>query len=139
MLMMARSRVPDSAKVYCLGRPSGSLGLPRNLPDLTFRANNWLDLTDGEIEATITVYENGGQTGNGAYSPWTGTNTDGTADVEGRFCRDWTSANVADLAIGGRWADTNALWTFAGTRQCNRQRTIDNDRIDLTTLLCFEQ
>ena len=113
--------------------------VPYRRVDDVLVANDWTDLTDGEIEATITVYENGGMTGAGAYATWTGTNPDGSADAGGLFCNDWTSASVADQGRGGRWANTNTLWTFAGTRQCNRQRTAKDTRIDNTALLCFEQ
>lgn len=101
-------------------------------------ADDWDDLTDGNIDVTITVFENGNATGAGAFSPWTGTNTDGTKDEGGRFCNDWTSSSVDVQALWGRWVNTDSLWTDAGPGQCNGWRAPDNTRLDPHPLYCLE-
>ncbi len=73
-------------------------------------ADNWADLTDGNLDQRISRDQHGnirGDAGNCYSRVWTGTNTDGTAT--GNNCNDWTSP------IGGGTAGESdsafAAWT----------------------------
>lgn len=132
-----RAWLSDSSTSAASRFADTSPGLPYIRPDGVVVAEDYADLTDGDILAPITVDENGVPAGPGAFQPWTATNTDGSIDESALTCNDWTSAEATDQGHGGRWIDTNRRWTDAGLRRCNGQR-VDSDRFDATPLICLQ-
>lgn len=88
-------------------------------------ANDWADLTDGTINVTLNVNENGVSTANGAV--WTNTNADGTINDLADHCGDFF--NDFGISYGGNRNATNSQWTQSGALACNTARR----------LYCFEQ
>jgi hypothetical protein len=93
-------------------------------------ANNWTDLTDGDLLAQITRTEhNGGATANPPFI-WTDTTTSGEMITNVNDCENWTSN--ADMSIGGYRGRTDsggAAWTVALTASCRLP----------ARLYCFQQ
>lgn len=82
-------------------------------------ANNWADLTDGELKNTIDINESGKPISTKGISPpgaWTGTNTSG--NIKTPNCADWTSSSTQLDGIGGSishiygWTDA---WVTGGS------------------------
>ncbi len=97
-------------------------------PDRVRIANNWDDLTDGTLEATIVVTETGFSPG-GYYRVWTHTRPDGTAGGVGNVnCQNWTSAGAGGGDAGWCGLDT-AEWTENNSTDC----------FLLKRLYCFQQ
>ena len=103
-------------------------------PDGVTVANNWADLTDGSLQAPITLNQNGIQT---IKSAWTATATSGDADpnVGTSTCSTWTAtANNQGPGKEG-WAQTgqssssSSSWTALGNYWCNSP----------LALYCFQQ
>lgn len=97
-------------------------------PDRVSIANNWEDLTDGTLRATILVTETGRNPG-GYYRVWTHTHPDGTAGgVGGVNCQNWTSAGAGGGDAGWCGLDTSE-WTENNSPDC----------FLLQRLYCFQQ
>lgn len=94
-------------------------------------ANNFADLTDGSLDTTIHV-NNNGQYVTGTPEILTGTLADGTAS--GINCLEWTSALNTEEATGGRpnfaqlpaWTEHSSTTGCFGARQlyCFSNRTV---------------
>jgi hypothetical protein len=104
---------------------SFTMGNPYQLADGTLIAVSFADLTDGSLDAPISVDE----TGAPASSPtvaWTGVNSDGTFAGAGLACSDWTAAGNG--LVGDRFS-TTSTWT---------KHTVLNCSLELA-IYCFEQ
>lgn len=92
-------------------------------------ANNWADLTSGDIDAPINVTETGAAPG--STPVWTNTNTNGaiTSISTSLNCTNWTSSSSGVNGYQGStaWADYD--WTNNTWNPCNQ----------LKRLYCFEQ
>ena len=117
-------------------------------------ANNWADLTDGDIAVPIEIDENGDLQIDFNFT-WSGTSPDGTpwdsswlfAPPQGEYCEDWT-INFDTTPEGGvgYFSHTDGAWTECetGDTDCDgirsgetfgETRSCDN----LMRLYCFEQ
>lgn len=107
---------------------------PYKLINNTVIANNWADLTDGNLAAKININEFGQLMDifHGYYVP-TNTAEDGTAvpgDWYGsRDCYNWSRGNNSYGSIGGNTDFTDRNWTNGISASCS----------SLTPLYCFEQ
>jgi hypothetical protein len=91
-------------------------------------ADDWDDLTDGTLAATIFVTE-GVATPGGFFGVWTHTQTDGTAGGVGNaHCHNWTSAGAGGGDAGWCGLDT-AEWTENNATDCFLHKR----------LYCFQQ
>jgi hypothetical protein len=89
-------------------------------PDRVKIADNWADLTDGTLDATIVV--------TAGSLVWTGTGADG--NPLGGTCSNWTSNSSAQSGRPGVPPSTSASWSSLGNDiACNS--SVD--------LYCFEQ
>ena len=96
-------------------------------PDGVVIADDWADLTDGTLDARITVTETGETVDRG--NVWTSTEANGTP--RGAFdCRDWTTSFPAENGIIGNFLYDDTRWTALGAMACM-------DRV--YRLYCFEQ
>lgn len=99
---------------------------PYVLINCTRIADNWDDLTDGDIQNPINLYENGGTFADtGAF---TYTNASGSALVSGSHCSDWTSSAASGAEIGDPTTTTSG-WSHFASGFCNTNQNI----------YCFEQ
>jgi hypothetical protein len=93
-------------------------------------ADNWADLTDGTLDAAITVAETGAVFDALNLRSWTHTLANGTAGgVLNANCNNWTSANNGVNGDEGQVAATSDNWTDFASGTCN-----NNFR-----LYCFQQ
>ncbi len=92
-------------------------------------ASDWDDLTDGSLQNSISITEDGSLL-DGNESVWTNTAPDGTED-NGNSCLDWTSVSGSlDGSSGMPWR-TDTWWTATGgAAYCNSFHQ---------HLYCFEQ
>jgi len=88
-------------------------------------ADDWADLIDGNLNASIMVDEDGNALG-GLNRVWTNVTTAG-ADEGGNDCTNWTS--VGGSARYGWTGHLGDLWTDSLTESCNTPKR----------LYCFEQ
>lgn len=97
---------------------AGSSSASWSLPDgITRVADNWNDLTDGNIVNPINLDENGVSL---SEEVWTGTDEFGAADV--RNCDSWTSS--AGTGLIGDTRFTDARWTSILGLSCSAPRGI---------------
>ncbi len=96
------------------------------LVDNTVIANNWTDLTDGDIDSAINVTETGASLNN---SVWTATSTDGTLEHPSFHCSNWTNNTGSTRAMMGIGSASSASWTNDSRERC----------FELASLYCFEQ
>lgn len=87
-------------------------------PDGTLIANNWADLTNGDLAAPISI-DSSGAAANG--TAWTGTTATGTA-VAGGNCNVWNSP--AEVGTVGSVAATDGKWTQSASVACNTMRRL---------------
>lgn len=80
-------------------------GRPYVLVNGTFVADDWADLTDGNINAPININQNGGLDDFGDV--WTNTNTNGGVFSSNNDCSDWESTS-GNAAYFGESEDTNS-------------------------------
>jgi len=80
------------------------------LVDGTPVANDWEDLTDGVIIHPIDQTANGTLLSSAIFV-WTGTSTDGTSDISGSYCSDWTDELSPDAGITGSLIEEDYQWT----------------------------
>jgi hypothetical protein len=93
-------------------------------------ADNWADLTDGTLDAPITVTETGAVFDDLGLRSWTHTLANGTAGgVLNQNCLDWTSNDNGQNGDEGQVAATSDNWTDFASGTCN------ND----FHLYCFQQ
>ena len=79
-------------------------------------ADNWADLTDGTIDLTISVTENGVDIDDGAFDVWTNVNTAGARESTDLHCSDWNStAGFGHLGLG---EFTSSEWTDGSDGFC---------------------
>jgi len=88
-------------------------------------ANDWADLTDGSLDAAISVDELDQSVNGGA---WSNTATSGTVGTRGH-CQNWTNGTTGTGGIGFNTM-SNTFWTDADA-------VIDCDT--LARLYCFQQ
>ena len=89
-------------------------------------ANNWADLTDGNIQVPINLSELNGPPGGDAKTcngvsqlTFTNTITDGTMFGDFFACQNWTS-NAPAVTGGGQWNKADGLWTqFVCAQSCD--------------------
>lgn len=88
--------------------------IPYRRTDGALIANNWADLTDGNILATITRKADGSDLGYAANS-FTNVAADGTAKYDGiNNCDGWTSNGSGSQAHKGNSGGTDQAWTDGG-------------------------
>lgn len=94
-------------------------------------ADNWTDLTDGGLDASISINESGGLPG--WTAAWTNTTTTGTLADPSAQCADWSTSGVADPSQLGKYGlvtRADFLWTqYPSQMWCN----------DMNVIYCFEQ
>ena len=154
-----RAWLSDSTGVSPASRFVRSLG-PYVRTDGEVIANNWADLTDGEIAVPINIDENGFSppTFRSDASPWhtwSATRPDGTpwhsswpaAPPQGEYCEDWTiEVDTTPEGGIGYLTRTDGVWTecITGDADCDglrngvifgETRSCDNPM----RLYCFEQ
>jgi hypothetical protein len=91
---------------------------PYQLVDGTIIANNWADLTDGSLAATINRTESNTVIN---ASVWTATNVNGVfANSSGlTACDNWTSSTASSSAATGRSDATNQTWSLSNFLSCS--------------------
>ncbi len=100
---------------------------PYRLVDGTLIANNWADLADGTLAATINKNENNVAVTT-LTSVWTGTNTSGAYAGNGD-CSNWTSSGTGIFSSVGTTASVVAAWTLGSNQGCAAS----------SRLYCFQQ
>lgn len=88
-------------------------------------ANNWADLTDGNLMARINITESGATV---AGSVWTNTTRTGAINNT-RHCTNWTVGTSAQPGSEGTTGNADYSWTDETYNNCNFSRR----------LYCFEQ
>lgn len=79
-------------------------------------ADNWTDLTDGSLAATLNLTETGTSVNSGP-SAWTHVQADGTAEADPDHCGNWGSpSGSGDF---GRAALTDTKWTDDELTNCS--------------------
>jgi cysteine-rich repeat protein len=108
--------------------------VPYFLPDGNKVADDWVDLTDGDLDFAVARTETGAQSVNTAATcggsmrlARTGTTEFGTPGPS--TCLDYTSALVDDMALVGRSASNMAAWSNCGELTCDLELPI----------YCFQQ
>ena len=106
--------------------------LPIKRTDGITLANNWTDLTDGNIQQQFNYNKYGAENESGVNFSWTNVATDGTqkSSLASSTCNNWSTLSGA--VDGGSGANTakNSNWTDNSTTLgCNRSQR----------LYCFEQ
>ena len=109
--------------------------IPYRLLDGTEIAGNWVDLTDGSLDAGINVSENKSPPGKGTHScipsslpiVWTSTTDSGAAVAGEYFCDDWSGTTGDGSAGAAGFADST--WTSNCLPKCG----------DEAALYCVEQ
>lgn len=93
-------------------------------------ANSWADLSDGTLDAPITVAENGATFDDLGFRSWTHTLANGTAGgALDENCEGWTSAVNGPHGDAGQVTATSDNWTGFASGTCN----------NLFHLYCFQQ
>ena len=87
-------------------------GAPYELIDGTVIASNFADLTDGTLNAPISIDEFGNTINLAVAETWTATATNGTAS--GGSCQGWTTTDVAERGRIGLANAMDATWTDQG-------------------------
>ena len=92
-------------------------------------ADNWIDLTNGDIQNPINRDENGDIVPSGTRV-WTGTRSN-VSKGEGNQCNNWVAGGSNQYGSIGSTDHTDALWTYQGgtTARCNQEHR----------LYCFQQ
>ncbi len=114
---------------------------PYALPDGTHIANNWADLTDGSLDAPISLNAAGvapaSPTCPNITRAWTNTDTDGTVFNTGWTCGDWTQGS----GVGhiGDASATNGQWTANTGAACNVVTNCGVGQQVGSRLYCFQQ
>ncbi|HRI08007.1 MAG TPA: DUF4215 domain-containing protein, partial [Nannocystaceae bacterium] len=90
--------------------------------DLVKVADDWNDLVDGSLDATISVDESGAAVMSGTSGVWTGTKTDASPTYTD--CFGWTSSNYVNWGTIGRRNETNGNWTDDENVHCSDDRRL---------------
>lgn len=98
--------------------------------DTTKIADNWTDLTDGSLQASIN--KNEGNIVTGSQAVWTNTKSDGSifATDQRENCTDWVTSSAGRV---GRYG-LNDLYTSSGWTDADNTECKQSNR-----LYCFEQ
>ena len=105
---------------------------PYHLVNGTKIADNWDDLTDGDIDAAINRDETGAQASSSLPNAWTNTNFQGGVDNPSAHCSNWSSdsGEHPDGGNSGNIQETGPGWTTgAGNFGCDFE----------LHLYCFQQ
>lgn len=99
--------ISTSANAVAGRFPKGTKAYVR--PDGAKIANDWVDLTNGDLLVGIALNEDGAQPG-GSGRVWTGTNNNGTASAAN--CGNWKDTTLAGQrgnlgGAGSGWSDAN--------------------------------
>ena len=94
--------------------------------DSTAIADNWDDLTDGDIKTPISITEKKTDVG-GKQTAWTATEADGSSTPPD--CGGWTNGSNMKKGVAGRRDKTNESWTNHLIKGCD----------DEAHLYCIEQ
>ncbi|MCA9881086.1 MAG: hypothetical protein KC442_24975 [Thermomicrobiales bacterium] len=106
-----------------------STGPYRRVDGVTI-ANNWADLTDGNLLAAINITETGQTAPSDDYRfAWSGVNTDGTAVGGNTNCNGWTSNASGSLGAIGFIDQTGWPWSQPDGAACGHYYR----------LYCFQQ
>ncbi len=87
---------------------------PYLMTDSTKVADDWADLTDGDVDAPISVNQSG-STVTGGVSVWTNVAAVGAGAAGSDHCSSWTSASSGDFGERGNRSQIDARWTEIGT------------------------
>jgi len=79
------------------------------LTDGSVLAEDWEDLTDGQLSHPLNRYADGSQAKGVA---WTATLPNGEAADNGSFCGNWTITDLNELVEVGATDLANQLWTY---------------------------
>ena len=102
--------------------------VPYVLTDGTQIADDWSDLTDGNIDAPINVDEKM-QSYSDLGRTWTNTKGDGTIKTSSHNCENWTATPALSSSQAGDFFSQGLNWTDASQADC---------KTDLR-LYCFQQ
>ncbi len=83
----------------------------------TVVANNWSDLTDGQLKSPINFNEKKIKQ-SGTISVWTNTKTDGSL-AGSNSCGDWEKSGASYKSVYGSGEFLSSLWTFRTSSSCN--------------------
>jgi hypothetical protein len=114
------------------GSPSSRFYLstaPYQLVDGTVIANNWSELTDGSLAASISLLANGSSIASDSWV-WTGTNTAGALARSDWHCNNWEGPDTYYGSFGLSDA-TDANWTQSNSISCFNSNAY--------SLYCFQQ
>lgn len=106
-----------------------STTVPFVLPGGVKVADNWADLVDSTLDATINRNENGGSVSSGE-EVWTNTTAGGTlwnSDSD-YHCNNWSSSGASRKGAFGRVGQTTSSWSTLSRVECN----------ELKRLYCFQ-
>lgn len=102
---------------------------PYVMVDGTPIANDWTDLTDGTLDAAITLTSGGANFGTGGA--WTATTPAGDISAPDT-CSDWIDGSAADFGADGFVGSANGDWT--------QNSVVPIDRCNVQSrLYCFQQ
>ena len=93
-------------------------------------ANDWADLTDGELLIPINVTE---KSETSETAVWTGTQPDGSIAPGSDHCADWTAQELENSGYSGSTQTADAQWTLVDSP------VNPGDCGELSALYCFEQ
>ena len=102
---------------------------PYVLPDGTKIADDYKDLTDGDIQNIINIDSTGKTVGQQYF--WSSTDSDGTSEQYFVTCEGWTWADASAISHSmlGKTNKKSTLWTATGRGKCGRPHR----------LACFQQ
>lgn len=102
---------------------------PYVLIDGTKIADDYKDLTDGDIQNIINIDSTGKTLGQQYF--WSSTDTDGTSEQYFVTCEGWTwtDASAISHSMLGKTNKKSTLWTATGRGKCGRPHR----------LVCFQQ
>ena len=92
--------------------------VPYRRVDGTQVADNWTDLTDGNLDAEISVDEGGGI--HDLDLVWTGTNFAGVPSFPLRVCTDWTISSFDELRRVGLAGQFSEVGRYLARRRAGR-------------------
>jgi hypothetical protein len=105
-----RAWISDSSGETPTSRLVHSTG-PYVLVNGTVVANDWADLTDGNLQSAIE------RTPSGSLAPasatWTNTSDDGTTAPDNYSCNNWTSNSPSDVGNAGDVLSNLPRWSYA--------------------------
>ena len=102
---------------------------PYVLPDGTKIADDYKDLTDGDIQNIINIDSTGKTVGQQYF--WSSTDFDGTSEQYFVTCEGWTWTDTSPISHSmlGKTNKKSTLWTATGRGKCGKHHK----------LACFQQ